>query len=78
MGTTLEPLEPGTKCKARVKNGLEYRDCEILASRVQHDTQEYYVHYLNFNKRLDEWILADRVDHASATAPPPAESGGGD
>jgi len=26
---------------------------------------EYYVHYLEFNRRLDEWITADKVDFST-------------
>jgi len=26
---------------------------------------EYYVHYENFNRRLDEWVLRDRIMHSS-------------
>ncbi|KAI8997063.1 acyl-CoA N-acyltransferase [Pilobolus umbonatus] len=47
-------------------NGQEYsefRRAEILSSR---DTPahgvEYYVHYVEFNKRLDEWVSIKRLD----------------
>ncbi|KAG2210579.1 hypothetical protein INT47_002521 [Mucor saturninus] len=43
--------------------GSEYRLAEILSSR---DTAahglEYYVHYTEFNKRLDEWVSVERLD----------------
>ncbi|KAI8987897.1 acyl-CoA N-acyltransferase [Mycotypha africana] len=41
----------------------EYRMAEVLSSR---DTPahglEYYVHYTEFNKRLDEWVSINRLD----------------
>ncbi|KAG1452825.1 hypothetical protein G6F56_007723 [Rhizopus delemar] len=41
----------------------EFRRAEVLSSR---DTQinglEYYVHYVEFNKRLDEWVSIKRLD----------------
>lgn len=34
----------------------------------QNDEFEYYVHYLNFDRRLDEWVTADRIDLSTLTA----------
>lgn len=33
---------------------------EIIDTRHLNSAQEYYVHYCNFDKRLDEWIREDR------------------
>lgn len=44
-------------------HGSEFRLAEVLSSR---DTPalglEYYVHYTEFNKRLDEWVSVKRLD----------------
>lgn len=40
-----------------------YRQAEILSRRVTADGKvQYYVHYVDFNKRLDEWIDTERID----------------
>jgi len=57
-------LENGThvNCKWRDEN---YHKCEIIDSREGENGLEYYVHYLEFNRRLDEWITADKVDFST-------------
>jgi len=54
----------------RTTNG-EVRMAEILATRKPKKTQtlQYYVHYIEFNKRLDEWVAADRIDFSKLKAP---------
>ncbi|CAG8518146.1 9393_t:CDS:1 [Paraglomus occultum] len=41
-----------------------YRQAEVLSIRtnVKTGSEEYYVHFINFNKRLDEWIDPGRID----------------
>ena len=36
---------------------------EVIQKRVNESENqyEYYVHYENFNRRLDEWVLRDRI-----------------
>lgn len=38
--------------------------CEIIDIKEngKNETPEYYVHYLEFNRRLDEWVERDRFD----------------
>ncbi|KEY81203.1 histone acetyltransferase Esa1 [Aspergillus fumigatus] len=40
----------------------ELRKAEILSIRQRKDGPSFYVHYVDFNKRLDEWIDASRLD----------------
>ncbi|VDP12245.1 unnamed protein product [Soboliphyme baturini] len=43
---------------------------EIIESRVNkqaNDRVEYYVHYEGLNRRLDEWVTADRIDLLSCS-----------
>ncbi|XP_077448799.1 histone acetyltransferase KAT5 isoform X1 [Stigmatopora argus] len=35
---------------------------EILSVKEVSGRKLYYVHYIDFNKRLDEWVTADRLD----------------
>jgi len=50
---------------------------EVIQKRLNESLQqfEYYVHYENFNRRLDEWVLRDRVMTAGYGG---AENGHGD
>lgn len=56
-------LEVGTHlpCKWRDE---EFHRCEIIERRpgTQEGTYEYYVHYTEFNRRLDEWVEEARLD----------------
>jgi histone acetyltransferase HTATIP len=51
--------------KISMKGDSEYRKAEIILAREtnkQPTTLEYYVHYVEFNKRLDEWVPYKRLD----------------
>ncbi|CDH51190.1 kat5 family histone acetyltransferase mst1 [Lichtheimia corymbifera JMRC:FSU:9682] len=42
---------------------FEYRKAEVLVAReTARKGREYYVHYVEFNKRLDEWVSFERLD----------------
>ena len=40
----------------------EKRKAELLSIAIRQGQTKFYVHYEDFNKRLDEWIAADRID----------------
>jgi histone acetyltransferase HTATIP len=40
----------------------EKRKAEILLLRTRRGKPTFYVHYEEFNKRLDEWVPAERID----------------
>uniref|UniRef100_UPI003704460D histone acetyltransferase KAT5-like n=1 Tax=Embiotoca jacksoni TaxID=100190 RepID=UPI003704460D len=40
----------------------EWPLAEILSVKEVSSRKLYYVHYIDFNKRLDEWVTADRLD----------------
>ncbi|KAF0551546.1 Histone acetyltransferase ESA1 [Gigaspora margarita] len=51
------------KTKYHRKNESPMQIAEVLATRLNKDGNlEYYVHFKDFNKRLDEWVLEDRID----------------
>ncbi|KAK6455829.1 acyl-CoA N-acyltransferase [Scheffersomyces xylosifermentans] len=52
-----------TGCKVYVSKDGEYRLAEILQQHLKKGKKVFYVHYQEFNKRLDEWISADRIDY---------------
>lgn len=58
--STLAQLRVGVK--AWVEKDGEKRKAEILSIQTRQGRPKFYVHYEEFNKRLDEWIEADRID----------------
>lgn len=50
--------------KVTLSGEKEFRKAEIIMVREKKNTGEfeYYVHYVKFNKRLDEWVPIDRLD----------------
>lgn len=50
------------KAQCWVKKDTEERLAEILSINTRRSPPKFYVHYVNFNKRLDEWITADRIN----------------
>ncbi|SCW03361.1 LAFE_0G08724g1_1 [Lachancea fermentati] len=49
-------------CKCWVHKDGKDRLAEILSINARKSPPKFYVHYDDFNKRLDEWILADRIN----------------
>jgi histone acetyltransferase HTATIP len=79
--TALIPPEPAKKplftasdivpgCKVFVRKDDTYRLSEILAFQMRKGKPTYYVHYVEFNKRLDEWTNEECIDfHRPITFP---------
>ncbi|KAF7121752.1 hypothetical protein CNMCM5793_009305 [Aspergillus hiratsukae] len=67
---TPDPVEKGFATLTTIRIGVkamvhkdgELRKAEILSIRQRKDGPSFYVHYVDFNKRLDEWIDASRLD----------------
>lgn len=57
---TLTQLQIGVR--AMVQKNDETRKAEILSIRQRNGGLSFYVHYVDFNKRLDEWVAAERID----------------
>jgi len=56
-------LEPGVLVHCLWNRDNQYHECEIVETRQGEDgSTEYYVHYKDFNRRLDEWVKNDRFD----------------
>jgi len=55
-------LEIGTHLPCRWRE--DYHRCEIIERRpgTTEGTYDYYVHYTEFNRRLDEWVEEGRLD----------------
>ncbi|PNS18652.1 hypothetical protein CAC42_5191 [Sphaceloma murrayae] len=53
---------PQVGVKAMVEKEGEKRRAEILSIRTIRGNLSFYVHYEDFNKRLDEWVSHERID----------------
>lgn len=42
---------------------------EIVSVREQNGVPEFYIHYVNFNRRLDEWVTVEKMN-LKELAPP--------
>ncbi|KAM3178747.1 hypothetical protein ACTXT7_001937 [Hymenolepis weldensis] len=57
-----DPLE-GCRVPVRLRHSKLYHSAEILkVKRLNNDRLEFYVHFDDFNKRLDEWVDQSRID----------------
>lgn len=64
----IENLEIGTKVFVyKQMDDQEIIKAEILDSKEK----EYYVHYINYNKRLDEWIPKEQIVADQSSIEPP-------
>lgn len=58
----------GHQMPVQMYGSTEWYLAEILSIKETPDNQkQYYVHYKDFNKRLDEWVTYDRVDTTKIT-----------
>ncbi|XP_004349255.1 MYST histone acetyltransferase 1 [Capsaspora owczarzaki ATCC 30864] len=65
------PLSTGARLQARWQDGTWHR-AEIIETRPT--LGDYYVHYIDFNRRLDEWVSPDRLDFATVESAEAAAS----
>ncbi|GBL48000.1 Histone acetyltransferase [Candidozyma auris] len=57
-------------CKVYVNKEDGKRLAEILQQNTRKGKKVFYVHYQDYNKRLDEWITPDRIDFSKSMIPP--------
>jgi histone acetyltransferase MYST1 len=67
----------GERFMVRWKNGQFYPaeivDMRLMKGKIKTDEKvpedhEYYVHYIHFDRRLDEWLSLDRIDLSQTVA----------
>ena len=53
----------GAHVWAKYNGDGSFRDCEIIEVEVSKDEQNvrYYVHFVEFNRRMDTWVKAAEV-----------------
>jgi histone acetyltransferase HTATIP len=52
----------GCKLPVKMRFSDEWPKAEVLSIRCLNDITQYYVHFVDYNKRLDEWVTEDRLD----------------
>jgi len=63
------PVPVGCRVKALWRDD-QYHSAEVIEKKLDSDgTWKYYVHYAEFNRRLDEWVQEDKVDLSSVEKP---------
>eukprot|EP00051_Salpingoeca_urceolata_P000765 m.35944 g.35944 ORF g.35944 m.35944 type:complete len:451 (+) comp10970_c0_seq1:132-1484(+) len=62
----------GCRCPVQTSAG-DWREAELLSQRRAGNQTQYYVHYIEFNKRLDEWVPETRVNLKELKGPPKKE-----
>lgn len=55
-------LTEGCRLPVLLKNGEGWHSAEILSKKEVGGKPLYYVHFDDFNKRLDEWVPEERMD----------------
>jgi len=58
----LSAVTEGCKLPVRMKNTEDWPKAEVISIRKIKGVLQYYVHYVDYNKRLDEWVTDDRLD----------------
>lgn len=66
----VEKLYEGCRLHVRVADKLEFREGEIISiKRDGNGRYRFYVHYVDCNRRLDEWVYEDRLDLGTVKIP---------
>ncbi|KAK7601085.1 hypothetical protein V9T40_008526 [Parthenolecanium corni] len=55
-------LIEGCRLAVKMKHSDDWPLAEILSTKDVNTMRMYYVHYIDYNKRLDEWVTEDRLD----------------
>ena len=54
-------FDRGMRLRCEMRDG-ETKECEIIERRTLKDgSAQYYVHYVDLNRRLDEWVVPERL-----------------
>lgn len=58
----LHAVVEGCRLPVKMRLSDEWPKAEVLSIRTVGDLTQYYVHFVDYNKRLDEWVTEDRLD----------------
>lgn len=63
MKDKLQLVVEGCRMPVRMSNSDEWPLAEIVSKKeVDNSEWEFYVHYIDYNKRLDEWVTFERLN----------------
>jgi len=67
----LSEVREGCRLPVRMKHTEDWPKAEVIAIKTQlrGGPVMYYVHYVDYNKRLDEWVSEDRLDTRKVEPP---------
>lgn len=60
-------IEIGARLRCEWREG-ELRDAEVIERRIMDSVPQYYIHYADFNRRLDEWVKEERLHKPEPSA----------
>ena len=64
LAAVMEGCRLPVKMRNPATGNEEWPKAEVIAIRSELAATQYYVHYVDYNKRLDEWVTEDRqVQH---------------
>ncbi|ODM89045.1 Histone acetyltransferase KAT5 [Orchesella cincta] len=67
-----ESLEIGCRVEVRMTPGGNWEMAKILKEK-ESERKTFYVHYIGFNQRLDEWVSEDRINLSKILRPSPTK-----
>ncbi|XP_046750169.1 histone acetyltransferase Tip60 [Diprion similis] len=59
---SVSSLVEGCRLPVRMQDGDDWPLAEIISVKEMRGVKCYYVHYVDFNKRLDEWVMENCLD----------------
>ncbi|XP_046372682.1 histone acetyltransferase KAT5-like [Haliotis rufescens] len=69
MAEAQPEITEGCRLPVLLKNGDGWHIAEILSKKDVQGKPLYYIHYEDFNKRLDEWVPEERMDISKLEQP---------
>lgn len=70
----------GCRLPVKMRGSDDWPKAEVISIRTINDQTQYYVHFVDYNKRLDDWVSEDRLDTRRIEPPTSKDSsllGGG-
>lgn len=59
----------GCRLPVKMRGSDDWPKAEVISIRTINDQTQYYVHFVDYNKRLDDWVTEDRLDTRRIEAP---------
>ncbi|CAG0885242.1 unnamed protein product [Darwinula stevensoni] len=73
---SVSSIVEGCRLPVKMKNWDEWTLAEVLGIKEKDGKRQFYVHFIDYNKRLDEWVNEDRLDRRKVQWPKKDGAGG--